>query len=257
VTAGRDSLPWLRRVLDEAPTWSGQGPRTSTPLAPIAETGGVLEVRGTAGASWRDAGPALPALGDDRRPTLLVASSGRGRVAMLAESAPLSNRLLAELDNARLGLALAGPAGQPVVFAEGVHGYGTATGLAAVPDGWRVALAGLAAGGLLLVAGSWRRLGPPERAGRELPPPRRAYAEALGALLARTDRPVEALAPVRAAARGRLETLAGVGAGDDRLRAAGRAAGLADAELDAVLGPDGDALAAGRALARLQPGREG
>src|SRR5207237_9769608 len=110
------------------------------------------------------------------RSLLLVARAGRGRVALLADASPLQNRLLARADDAELGLALAG--GRPVAFVESVHGYGRATGVAAIPHSWLVAFAGLGLAALLLIWARGRRPGPPEDEGRQLPPARRGAGDA-------------------------------------------------------------------------------
>jgi hypothetical protein len=125
-------------------------------------------------------------------------------VALLADTSPLTNELLGTDDDAALGLALAGPAGRPVVFAESVHGYGRANGLSALPTGWRVALAGLLAAAIVLMLARGRRLGPPERADRLLPPARREHVDAVAATLRRTRKPDEAAEPLREALRARL-----------------------------------------------------
>jgi hypothetical protein len=74
-----------------------------------------------------------------------------------------------------------------VVFAESLHGYGPSRGLAAIPNRWRLAFAGLALAGLLWVLARARRLGPPERTTAAPPPPRGAYVEALALLLRHTS----------------------------------------------------------------------
>ena len=48
-------------------------------------------------------------------------------------------------DNAAFALGLAGDAPRPVVFVEGVHGYGESRGLGAIPTPWKIALLVLAA----------------------------------------------------------------------------------------------------------------
>jgi hypothetical protein len=187
-------------------------------------------VRTAGPGSWSASGEALPALGGTGTTLLAVAAPGRGRALLLADSSPLQNRLLGRADNAALGLGLAGEPGRPVVFVETVHGYGLASGLAAIPDRWLWVL-----GGMLLAALTWmlargRRLGPPERERRELPPPRRAYVEALGAALARTHAPAAAGDVIRDAIRARR------------------------GEPDAPVRDDAELLAAGRALAHLEGG---
>jgi hypothetical protein len=240
-----DSRPrWLARVLDHPPAWSSRGVRVARPLRPL---GRVREVRTAGLGSWSRPGDAVRVLGAGRR-TLLARS---GTVELLADGSPLRNRLLDRRDNAALVLELAGPSRRPAVFVESVHGYGEATGLAAIPTRWRWTLGGLALAGVVLVLARGRRLGPPEAVGRELPPPRREYVESLAALLARTRQRDEAVRPLRDDARARLARLA---QGND-IRDAGKRAGLDDAELAALLGPleDDEALvAAGRGAAKLR-----
>lgn len=249
---------WLDELLDAPPAWDPGGARTAVPIAPVPELRAVGRVRAASLGSWADAGQALPVLaGAEGGSLLAVARVGRGRVLLLADASPLQNRLLASEDNAALGLGLAGPAGRPVHFAESVHGYGRASGLAAVPFRWRWALGGLVLAALLWILARGRRLGPPERTARPLPPARQLYVESVGSLLQRTRDPAAA-EPVRAAARARLAARTGVDPDDaEGLRRAGARLGLGAAELDAVLagGRGSDELvAAGRALARLEAG---
>ena len=82
----------------------------------------------------------------------------------------------------------------------------------AIPNGWLVTLGGMLAAALAFMLARGRRLGPAESATRELAPPRRLYAEALGVLLARTRRPALAVAPLRVRA---LETADRLGVSAD------------------------------------------
>jgi hypothetical protein len=98
-----------------------------------------------------------------------------------------------------------------------------------------------------------RRLGPPERAGRELAPPRRAYVDSLAGIVARAKRPEEALEPVRAETIARVARRSGLpeGVSVEALEVAARRLGLTDAEINAMLSrPDSgdEVLLAGRAL---------
>ncbi len=225
-------------------------------LAPAPEVQGVTRVDARAGAGWTSAGAALPVLGRPRRALVVVGAVGRGRVALVSDAAPLRNRLLGRRDNAALALSLAGGRGRPVLFAESYHGFGPAQGLAALPLSWRLALAGLGLAALVWVAAHLRRLGPPQDEERGLPPPRRAYVDALAATLARTNDPQQASQPVQAAARARLARRTGldVPAAAPELRAAARRLGLSEEEARALSEPaagDADVMAAGRALARL------
>jgi hypothetical protein len=235
LAGGKDPAAWLGEIVPEMPGWEGGH----------ANVGGV---RTAGGGRWRGS----------RGPSDLVsvATIGRGRALLLADASPLQNRLLAKAGNAAFGIALAGPRGRRVAFAETVHGYGQARGLAALPERWKWTL-----GGLLLAAAAWvasrlRRLGPPEEESRPLPPPRRAYVDAVAAALARTHRPAASAERVRSAARERVARRAGLGAdppGESLTRAA-TSLGLSDAEAAALTRPargdDEDLMLAGRALAR-------
>jgi hypothetical protein len=208
----------------------------------------------------------VPVLGARGLVMAATAVAGQGRVIALADPSPLQNRLLDEADNAALGLNLA-EAGRAVWFLEGPHGYGQGEGLAALPQRWRLTLAGLGLAAAVWLLARSRRLGPPEAESRPLPPPRRAYVDAMAGTLARTKRPFEATAPVRARARRLLAERAGLPPehdNDDELRQAAAVLGLAPDEIDAVTGGPAGAgralseeqaiLAAGRALARLNGG---
>ena len=257
IAGGKRPDAWTDLLLEYPPSWSAKGTRRAAPVAPVPEASGVDTVEAGGTGSWADAGEALPVLAGDSATIVAVAAVGTGRMALLADTSVLQNRFLDEADNAALGVALAGERSRPVHFVESVHGYGEATGLAAIPTGWRVALAGLAFAALLLIWARGRRLGPPEAEAREFPPRRREYVEALAAVLARTKKPEEAVAPLQAAVRERLVARAGRAAGADReaLRKAAVRLGLSEAEVQAVLEPVRERtalLAAGRALARVE-----
>lgn len=241
------------------PEWGGDGPGVARVLVPIAETDGVERVSADGAGGFNSAAGALPALGGDGRALMLVATVGRGRAILLADASPLQNRLLGRDDNAALGLALAGESGRPVVFAEAVHGYGEAAGIGALPRRWRWALAGLGVAGLVWLTAHVRRLGPVEEEERRVAPPRRAYVDALARSLARSKRPAEASAPVRAAARAELVRRGGLApdADEAKIRGAADALGLSEEEsaaliADAARDEEAQALRSGRALARLR-----
>lgn len=262
LVVGGSAPGWVDTLLDEPPTWTDEGTIRAEPLAPAAEILGLRAVRTAGAGSWSDAGEALPALGSGSSALLLVASPGEGRVALLADVSPLQNELLDVADNAALGLALAGEPERPVQFVESVHGYGGATGLAAIPMRWRWVLGGLILAALLLMLARGRRLGPPERWARELPPPRQQYVESLASTFAKTKRaaPAAAIPILQRAARERLAHQAGLGPGapDDALARAGEHLGLPESEIHALLAANGqeiDLLAVGRALARLEQRR--
>jgi len=259
VAGGAERAPWLDGLLSPAPTWAPGGSSSLAPAGARPEAAGVRQARSAGEGRWREAGRTEVALRTGPDPSVLVAGVGGGHLALLADGSPLQNRLLDAGDNAQLGLDLAG-AGRRVVFLEGVHGYGRQRGLAALPAQWRLALLGLALAVLALMAACGRRLGPPERDRRALPPPRRAYVDAMAATLARTRSPGAAAGPVQAAARERVAARGALGPEPDA-DAVDRAAarfGLSEAERNALRGPvrdDDELLAAGRALARMEEGR--
>jgi hypothetical protein len=258
LVAGGPGPSWLDGIVDHPPDWDSDGARTVRPLAPGPEVDSLTAVEAAGDGAWGREGPALPLLGAREGPALVSARVGSGRALLLADASPLQNRLLDHADNAALGLALAGERGRRVIFVEGVHGYGEARGLAALPARWKWTLGGLGLAALALIWALGRRLGPPEDERRPLPPPRRRFVEAQALTLSRTGRPEEAAAPVRAAARDRLARRAALPhePGEADLRRAAQSLGLPQDEADAVLGDPArvDVLAAGRALARLNGG---
>ena len=264
VVGGAGAEHVLAAVVGEPPLRSPDGTPTARPAGapPAPEVDGVRTVRTAGLGSWRKTGGLEPVLaGEGGRVIALAGDSGRGRVVALADHSPVRNALLATADNAGLALGLVGAGQRRVFFAEGVHGYGQAEGLAALPRRWRLTLAGLGLAAAVWLVARSRRLGPPEDDARPLPPPRWAYVDALAGTLARTGRPYEAAEPVRQRARELIARRAGLPAdasGDDLHRAAVRL-GLPPDEAAAVLGAAGPSehdtvLATGRALARLTGG---
>jgi hypothetical protein len=257
VAGGVRLAPWLEPALGRVPERRDAGSGDARPLAPAPETAGVAVVRTADGGAWRGLGDALPVLGPADGPLAVVKRSGRGRVVLLADASPLQNRGLGAADNAAFALALAGPPGEPVTFLETVHGYGAQTGLAALPERARWALAGLLLAALAFAWSHARRIGPPEEDELPLPPPRGDYVDALAGALVRTRAPADVARPLREAARDRLAVRAGLGAEppERELRDAAARFGLGEAETAALVdGPRGleGALAAGRALAHLE-----
>ena len=253
VAAGPDPAGWIGGELERRPRWTFSGPRVARPVAPVPETAGVRSVATSGAGGFDDPGGSLPVLGSD--PALLVVQTlGEGRALLLADSGPLQNRLLGRADNASLALALAGPKQRKVVFVESVHGFGEATGLAALPSRWRLALSGLVLAALLWLLARARRFGSAEDAGPAPAPARREHVEALALALRSARDPSVALEPVRARARAQVIRRAGLapGAPDDEVRAAALRLGFDEQEVAAVAGGDSDGgtLAAGRALAR-------
>jgi uncharacterized protein DUF4350 len=229
------------------------------PGVAVARARGLGEVRRVETASlgaWGRPGVAQPLVSGRGRTVLLESRFGRGRIYLLADSSPLQNRLLAQADNAALGLALAGPPSRPADFLESYHGFDRSSGLAALPLAWKLLLGGLALAALVYMLARGRRFGPPEPEGREQPPPRREYVDALAASIARTKRRDQAVEPVRREAREALlrRVAQPPGADDDAVRDAARRVGLTDEDAEALLAPvrtDEDVLAVGRALARI------
>jgi hypothetical protein len=198
-------------------------------------------------AGGRNAGDLLGAIAPGTRGGAASARelrAGKGRIVALADTTRLQNRMLAENGNAAFGLGLVGSPGRRVVFDESVHGYGPASGLAALPERWTWALGLLLLAGAVWIASRVRRLGPAEEESRPRPPPRRAYVDAVGAALARSGAPAASAERLRSAARQRLERRSALGLGGD----------------DPDLSPSGarddeeDLLIAGRALARTYGG---
>ena len=252
---------WTRTLLgsDDLPDWDDDGPETARALGAAPENEGVRRVRTAGDGRWSQPGRAERVLAGNEGTLLLVSQAGRGRVALLADSSPLQNRLLGEADNAALALALSGRG--PLTFVESVHGYGPARGLAALPARFGWALIGLALAALVFMVARGRRLGPPEPERRDLPPPRRAYVDALAATMARGKEREEAVAPVRAEARRRLARRAGLGpqAGEEAWQAAALEAGLQKDEARALTEravDDETVVATGRALAALAGPRD-
>jgi hypothetical protein len=241
-----------RGIVPRPPRWSALGAGIARPSIVVPETGAVRRVVTAGEGGFVRLGSTLPALGHD--PALLaVASPGRGRALLLADASPLQNRLLGRADNAALGLALAGPR-RPVTFVESVHGFGRQTGLAALPERWRFALAGVVLAGLLLLVSRARRLGPPQESGGDPTPARREHVEALALGLRRAREPAIALAPMQAAARAQVIRRAALApaAPDDVVRDAALRLGFGEDEAAALTGEREsiDVLALGRALAR-------
>lgn len=255
LVAGGPDPHWIDPVVDALPDWSSGGSETLRPLVPAPEVRGVESVTAAATGSWEPGSRVLPVLGGETGPVVLADRVGEGRALLMADVSPIQNAALDEGDNAALALGLAGD-GRKVIFVEGVHGFGESRGLAALPDDWKWALAGLGLAGLVGVWAMGRRFGPPEDDRRPLPPPRRRFVDAQALTLARTGSPSDAAAPVRNAARERIARRAALGpdAGEPQLRAAAEHLGLSEQETEAVLGRNPDVLAAGQALAKLSGG---
>lgn len=246
---------WIGDVVADPPTWADGALGAARPLAPLPETAGVRTLAPGIEGRFVAAGSAVPLAGTSSALLAAVARVGAGRVVLLADAAPLVNSRLAERDDAAFALDIAG-AGRPVAFVESVHGYGRASGWGALPGRFRGALALLALAGAALALARGRRLGPAQPLGRELAPPRAAYAEGLAGVLVRSGPPADAIAPVVEEARSLL--LVPAGGGDEQLLAAARGEGLSEEEAQAIVhGAAGgaSALAAARGLARINERR--
>jgi hypothetical protein len=214
-------------------------------------TGGIREVAAPANAVWvSDEGVLLES---EAGALALRRSVGEGEAVFLSDASPLQNALLGTADNAAFGLAVAGPPGRPVVFAESFHGYGEASGLGAVPTAWWWTLAGLALAAVVFALSKGRRLGPAELPGRELPPARVEFAEAMANQLVRSQPRPDGIRTARRLARERLVRSLRLppDAADPEIRTAAAARGVDPEIVDAALGA-GDLLAVGRALRRLE-----
>jgi hypothetical protein len=263
VAIGVKTVPLLQSVLGTgAPRWAPVALDDATPAgAPVPETTGVGLVSATgSGGSWSSDGRAQPILEEDGAALALVAGVGQGRLVMVADSSVFSNQELATADNAQFALDVVGPAGARVAFDENAHGFGEGTGFGGLPLSWQwTVVIGTVAAGLWLWSRG-RRFGPPELAGRVLPPPRRRYVEAVGTLLARTRPSGAGVEPVRSAARALLAVRASVppDVGDAVLAGAASEAGVPQEVVAGALGggqTGADVLAAGRALAWLEEAR--
>ena len=214
---------------------------------------GIKSVQAAGEGSWSVWNDSEAALRDRGIALMNTVSFGSGHIVYLADASPLQNRLLAKADNAALGIDITGGPERSVLFAEGAHGYGNATRTVGRSRSLAHRARGRTLAALLTMLAAGRRLGPPEDESRALPPPRRAYVDAMGVSLARTRRAGAALAPLQDAVRDRLAARAGLDAGatDGALRAAAVRFGWPAEDVEALSGPLGDErtiLAAGRAL---------
>lgn len=263
VAGGREPGRWLTAATGVAPSWApgggrvvGRPPGIGAPAA-ARLLGAVRRVVTAGEGRWeRAGGGALSLLGPEERPLLLDRPRGEGRVLLLADPSPLQNRLLQRADNAALALALAGEPGRPLVFLESVHGYGQATGLAALPARWRLGLILLALAGVVLLLSRARRLGVADPEGDAPAPPRLAHVDALAAALARSSDAAGGAEGVRLAARRRVAERAGLppGASDEEHADAARRLGATDAEAAALAAPPrtrADVRAVGNAFAAV------
>jgi hypothetical protein len=256
VVGGRNPF-YLHNLRDRPPTWQPPGDSSWTATDP--SIGAIRDIEGEGIGSWSSVGSGTTLAGVDHFALLTRDRVGSGEILFLADTSPLQNAYLATADNAAFGLALAGDADRPVIFAEGPHGFGTSRGIAAIPDRWKVALGLLAFAALVFVWSRARRFGPADQAARDLPPARAEYVQALSISLERTHDRAGSLAPAQRWARARLTTRAGLGPGanDDELVRAAHSFGCTSEEITALLAPvpdDRGVVALGQAIARIGAG---
>jgi hypothetical protein len=222
---------YVKNLRDHPPRWSATGVGEWDQVDPSLGGAQSIESQGT--GSWTSTGSGRALVGGPQESLLTTDHVGQGDILMLADASPLANQYLARADNAALGLALAGPAGRKVVFAEGAHGYGQTRGIAAIPRQWKAALLVLLLAILVLVWSRARRFGPPDRAARELPPARSEYVRALSTTLERTHDPGGAFGPAQAWARDQIARRSALppNASDDEIVRAARALGARDDEI--------------------------
>ncbi len=253
VVGGRDPF-YLKHLRDRPPAWSADGTDVWSEIDP--SLGDVRRIDAAGEGSWASLGTSTALVREGDRALVTVDHAGDGEIVFLADVSPLQNAYLSRADNAAFALALAGDTPRPVVFAEGVHGYGESSGFAAIPTRWRYALAVFAIAAIVFLWSRARRFGPPDREARELPPARAEYVRALSTTLARTRQPAGAFAPMQRWARDVVATRAALAvdaSGEDVVRAA-KTLGCTDAEADALVTPiadDEQARVLGSALARV------
>jgi hypothetical protein len=235
-------------------------PPSSRPLLPVGETRGIEEVTiDGAGALWSRPGRALPVLGGLGGDLLVLASRGEGEVALISDSAPLTNGQLASADNALFAINLVTAGGHDdVVFLQRLAlADERSEGLAALPGAWSWGFALLLLAGLVLIASRLRRFGPADGTARQLAQPRTGYVDAMARILARSNDLGDAAEPVRRAAIDGIARRSGepLATDADMLAAQAARAGV-PADEAAVLGdrveqPE-SAIKAARALARVR-----
>jgi len=243
---------------EQLDTTEPAGPVGYSVLTDTVETRGVATLAGEGAglATVPDGATAL--IGANGRVAAITYERGSGTVVVLADWSMLTNTYLADADNAAFGLAITGD--RPVVFDEFHHGYIEAPVARGFPDSWRWTLRLLAVALVVWMVAIGARFGPIEAPGRDLPPARKLYVDAVAATLARTGDPAGAADPLRNHARQIVGRRAGLSAtaGTGEMREAAATLGLAPDVIDAIVDTAGDepaALAAGRAVAALHRGQ--
>jgi hypothetical protein len=251
VIGGPDPEPYLARLTEAPPEWSPTGPVEWRGIAAELEPIAVVETRGL--GSFTSLGDAQQVVAESDATLAAVGAAQRGEIVYLADVEPVLNQSLAESDNAAFALWLAGNVERTVVFAEGVHGFGSESGLDAIPTHWKIGLVVLALAALVYVLARGRRLGPPVPDAPPSPPAREEYVDAVATTLARTRDPAGATAGLRAEVEAALANVAGT---DDRAawRGAAERIGIDPSVVDALDDPgtDTSVIVVGRAFAELQ-----
>lgn len=250
IVAGAPSVGSMGSLTTGATPSAGR-PAPASAIAAVPQTAGVRSISPATGFS--STGNALPVIAGESGTVVAVASFGRfGRVVEIADAGFLRNASLKLDDNAAFALSVTASR-KTVIFVEYPHGFGSNEGLAALPNSWKWAAAGLLIAVLVWMLAAGRRLGPPDPSPLDQMPQRSAYVTSMARTLSRTKSPGLVLAPVRAHI---VEQLSSGFASTD-IKASGRKRGLSDAEIEAVLSTDDSPeaiLAVGRALARMQSG---
>jgi hypothetical protein len=253
VIGGREPF-YLHNLRDNPPTWR---PEHVTEWPDVDGTlGGARRVLTAGTGVWSDPGSGHTLVRHGDVALVTREPVGRGEIVFVADPSALGNDFLGNADNAAFALALAGADGRPVVFAEGVHGFGRARGIRAIPGPWKAALLLLMLAALAFVWSRARRLGPPDRPARRLPPPRADYVDALSLTLERTRNPSQSFAPLQGWVRDRVSTRSALPATatDEDVAHAAHALGYPDDEISALIHPlsdDESVLALGRLVARV------
>lgn len=216
-------------------------------------TNGVSIVTTEGRQSWTTERPNQRLLTDaEGRALAITLVRGSGSVVLVADTSVFSNALLAEADNAAFAVAVLG--GRQAVFDEYSHGYiDDLVVEPLLPRSWRWTLYLVATATVIFLVAIGKRLGPPERSSRPLPPPRRWFVESLATTLGRTN-VGEATDPLRKAASARLAHRTGLApdATLEELVNAGANLGISGADVRALWQPaedDESAMAIARVMA--------
>lgn len=180
VAVGPGATPYAAAGLGLDPGWGGGGSTTPEVVGSSSVSGGAEALSGEGRGRYLTSDPLTPLLTGGGA-TIGVEA---GPVVAIADVSLVWNRHLGEADNAAFALAVVGD--RPVTFAEAEHGLGQAKGWGALPASWRLAAGGAVIAAALAMWSAGQRLGPAERVERTLPPPRRAYVDAVADALSRT-----------------------------------------------------------------------